>query len=1363
MANNNKEKYYLGLDMGTGSIGWAVTDKNYEIIKKHGKALWGIRLFESANTAEERRKYRTDRRRRERSKNRLALLQEIFAEEISKKDPGFFQRMKESKYYPEDKRDLNGNIPPLPYTLFADEEFTDADFHQKFHTIYHLRNALMKQPENKPDIRLLYLALHHIIKHRGHFLFEGKKISEVTDFSNTVKVLTECAEENDIMIALDSTQINKFENIMQNKDISRTEKKKQISELIMENNMKSAKENTKQIKALAGLLAGCSTKLSDLFADKSLDEEEHSTISFSDNNYEESISSIELILTDRFLLILAAKAIFDWSVLNDILGSSTCLSEAKIQIYEKHKKDLENLKELLKTESSVYHQVFGVPESDKTTNYSSYIGMVRKNGKKQPIAKKCSKEDFYAFLKKILNNFSCSDEKKPIMEEILTEMEKGTLLPKQVIRDNGVIPYQLHERELNKILENASRYYPFLNEKDADGYSAIEKIQSIFHFRIPYYVGPINTYHSKLGGNSWAIRRDVTGKIYPWNFSEKIDEEKSAEKFVLRMTNKCTYLIGEDVLPKESLLYAKYSVLNELNNLRIDGELASVEVKQKIYNDVFKHSRNVTGKKVKDYLVREGIIEKRQELSGFDQNFKSSLKAYHDFKQIVGEISLSEAEKEDIIKDITLFADSQRMLKKRLRLKYPALSDKQISQLAEKKYSGWGRLSRKFLEEIESVNTETGEIFNIITALWETNDNLMQLLSKKYNFAKSIENQNSQNTSEGAITYEDVENLYVSPAVKRPIWQTLKIVNEIEHIMGCAPERIFVEMAREPGQKGERKISRRTALQQLYRSCQKEVPELYNSLSQSRDDNAFRSDKLYLYYAQMGRCMYSNEVIDFNDLFTNRYDIDHIYPQSKVMDDSMDNRVLVKRELNSNKSDAFPVPLDYVNNAKDLWQTLLQKKLITKEKYHRLTRREGFDDNELAGFIARQLVETRQSTKAVTQLLKKAYPETEIVYAKAAAVSSFRQKFDFIKVRDINDYHHAKDAYLNIVVGNTYFVKFTKNAAWFVKNNPGRTYNLKKMFEQETVKNNNETAWISGEAGTIRTVKKWMKKNNILFTRRAYEGTGELFDQQILKKGKGQVPIKNTASDTRLASIEKYGAYNKASGAYFILVQSEDKKGNLIWSMKHVPIYLAKNLESSPENMLQYCEKEFGLKKPAILIPKIKMDSLFEVDGFRMHLSGRSNNRLVFKNANQLVVSDAAQRTLKKAAKYCADYKINKNAQISDKTQLNEQDLQEIYKEFQYKLQNTIYGKRLGTQLQTLEKGKEKFDSLTREEKCLILNEILHLFQCQSTTANLTLIDGPGHAGILLLNNDISKLEHISIINQSITGFYEQAIDLKAL
>ncbi|RND35864.1 CRISPR-associated protein Cas9/Csn1, subtype II/NMEMI [Lacticaseibacillus paracasei] len=37
-----------------------------------------------------------------------------------------------------------------------------------------------------------------------------------------------------------------------------------------------------------------------------------------------------------------------------------------------------------------------------------------------------------------------------------------------------------------------------------------------------------------------------------------------------------TYLIGEDVLPKQSLLYQSYEVLNELNNVRVnDNKLSS--------------------------------------------------------------------------------------------------------------------------------------------------------------------------------------------------------------------------------------------------------------------------------------------------------------------------------------------------------------------------------------------------------------------------------------------------------------------------------------------------------------------------------------------------------------------------------------------------------------------------------------------------------------------------------------------------------------------------------------------------------------------------------------------------------------------
>ena len=92
------QEYYLGLDLGTASTGWAITDPEYHVLRKHGKALWGVRLFESASTAEERRMFRTGRRRLDRRNWRIQILQEIFAEEICKIDPGFFLRMKESKY-----------------------------------------------------------------------------------------------------------------------------------------------------------------------------------------------------------------------------------------------------------------------------------------------------------------------------------------------------------------------------------------------------------------------------------------------------------------------------------------------------------------------------------------------------------------------------------------------------------------------------------------------------------------------------------------------------------------------------------------------------------------------------------------------------------------------------------------------------------------------------------------------------------------------------------------------------------------------------------------------------------------------------------------------------------------------------------------------------------------------------------------------------------------------------------------------------------------------------------------------------------------------------------------------------------------
>ena len=89
MSKKFAGEYYLGLDIGTDSVGWAVADNQYNVLKFNGKSMWGIRLFDAAQTAAERRMFRTARRRVERRRWRLELLQELFQNEIEKRDPDF--------------------------------------------------------------------------------------------------------------------------------------------------------------------------------------------------------------------------------------------------------------------------------------------------------------------------------------------------------------------------------------------------------------------------------------------------------------------------------------------------------------------------------------------------------------------------------------------------------------------------------------------------------------------------------------------------------------------------------------------------------------------------------------------------------------------------------------------------------------------------------------------------------------------------------------------------------------------------------------------------------------------------------------------------------------------------------------------------------------------------------------------------------------------------------------------------------------------------------------------------------------------------------------------------------------------------
>ena len=1419
------QDYYMGLDIGTNSVGWAVTDVNYNLIKApvFGKYknhdMWGIRLFESGNTASKRRMARSNQRRGQRKVQRIKLLQDLFAKEMEKVDPTFFIRLNESRLYPEDKSELL-NLEKHP--LFTEGIHDESEYYKKYPTIYHLRKELIDKVEPH-DIRLVYLALHHILKYRGHFLREGS-FADAVSFDEPFNSLI--ASFGDMGIEIISKDREKVKNILSNNSLSNSFKQKLLSEqfgIILRNSSQeelSEKELAKKHKLIVAeitkLMVGNKGAISKIFENVPADIDGTKTdTKFSEQKYEAELKPIlEAQYPDEIACIDYIKELYDWSVLQEILSSETkYISDAKIDSYNRHQENLKILK----------NQIFKVYFSDEdyrnffkrnaNCNYVSYIGFMKRNGKRVRV-KKCSEDDFYSNLKKILDRAKPEAEHNSdqIFESVYAQVENHMLLPLQRNKDNGVIPKQVHEYELNAILNNAANYLPFLNDID-EGATSIEdksvkgKIKSIFNYRIPYYVGPLSTRHKKetngrqIGANVWIVRKEgmENERIYPWNFNEIVDKEKCNEIFIERMTNKCTYLIGEDVLPKNSLLYKKFMVLNELNNIKVYGKKIPVSLKQDIYNELFKKKAKVTGKDLLEHLQRvmNDTTLSLEDLSGFDKekDFTNNLSSYLDFKKKVfhdKELTFEQENvAETIIKWITIYGDDSRIIGDMVKRHFSDMfSKEQLVQIKRLHYSGWGNFSEKLLVDIYGmVGDELGNRWSIIEGMWHTNENLMQLLSNKYMFIEEIDKRNSQDDFDvDDKSYENlISGLYVSPANKRAIWQTIQIVEEIQNIMKHPAKKIFVEMARGGAKIKRRTTSRKQKLIDLYNKCDEDVREWALEEIESRDEREFNSNKLFLYYLQQGKCAYTGHPINLADLMagSSRWDRDHIYPQSKIKDDSLDNLVLVERDKNAKKDNGL-ISREIQQKMEQTWKYWYIKGFITKEKLDRLLRRDDFTDDELSGFIARQLVETRQTTKVVADVMKQIYANngTKIVYVKAGLVSDFRKyPLGVLKSRRVNDYHHAKDAYLNIVVGNVYNSKFTDNPWKWMKENREKIDSGKISFNKtmcfDVVDTNGEIVWkgcdkFQGEdgkshfvkmedpelkgniivvGGDLDRVRKIVRQDNCMYTEYTYCQNGKLYDGTHERKGSGAatVPLKGNLP------IEKYGGYKSAVTSYFAEVEFDGKKGKRVKNIIGMPIYISNMLEHNPSAFIEYCENK-GMKNVTVIYPKIKKNSLLIANGFPMRIRGESSPNIIMKGNLQLKISVDMQECIRRIEKV-----IEKNTENIDDIHdgIKDEDLIDLYDEYTKKLQVGVYSNRPANMKDVLTNGRETFINLSIEDKCCLLDEILTMLRCDiKTNSNLELIKYKANVGDIKKNTNVLCKNTLVLVNQSVTGLYENRVKL---
>ncbi len=1373
--------WYLGLDIGTASVGWAATDTEYKIIRKNKKRLWGVRLFEEATTAEERRGYRSSRRRLARRKWRLNLLEELFTQEISKIDSNFFLRLKESQYHYEDK------THQVPYAIFNDKDYTDKDYYKEYPTIYHLRAKLMS--EENPDIRKVFLAIHHILKNRGHFLLQGQSFKD----GNLNNLIKELLKLDILHIGFDVTEeiVSKIATI--------SLEKKTLTDKV--NDLKKLYPKEKQLLEVFRLIFGGKTSLDKLFAIDEYKELDASvkSVSFKEKIYEEVRHDYEQVLSNYIELLDLAKLVYDSIILSDIKKEGKTLSESKVELYNKHRDDLTKLKKLVKNDTKlsedkkveIYAEIFK-EDKDKGTNYVNYI-------RKSEEGKGCNYEDFKKFLVKELARL----EESAAKDEILRDLELEIFLPLQRTKDNSVVPYQIHKEELVKILDNAVKYHSFLDEKDESGYSVKEKVIQLLEFRIPYYVGPLNSSKkAKEDGFAWSVRNKgyENTPVTPWNYEKVIDESASAEKFITNLTNKCTYLKGEDVLPKSSLLYSEFALLNELNALKYDGNRISLEARNVIIEKLFKQQgKKVTKTSIKNLLKAEGYIDGKGEITGIDITVKNDLKSYRDFKKILKD-KFNTEHVENIILWITLYGESRKLIKAKIEAVYGDIySKEEIAKMSRLVYKDWGRFSRKLLTELVSkklYNEETGECLNIIGAMRQNNILFMELLADRFDYAQQITDYNKELQKEVTeITPEILDDLYVSPSVKRSIWQTVRIVEELKKIIGCAPTKIFVETTRSNQEKKKPTDSRKKQLELFYKAVKKDVKELekevgllnfdkLNERLSSVEPSKLKAKKLYLYYTQLGRCMYSGETIDITQLNTTAYDIDHIYPQSKVKDDSFTNTVLVKREYNAAKTDRYPLGSDIQTPSnRKFWKFLKEKGLITDEKYNRLVRTEEFSDEELTGFIARQLVETSQSVKAVASILGELNPETSICYSKAENVSSFRQNFgkikdgnrksdnteQLIKVREINDYHHAKDAYLNVVVGNVYDTKFTRNVFNFIKDKKdGRKYSLNNVF-YENVSNSNTVAWEMNK--TVHQVEKVMNNNNILVTRRTSEQKGGLFDATVYKakiaaKAKEGVYYPLKTSNPVVKDVTKYGGYTSIGIAYYSIFEYilVSKKGEeKITRIIPIPIFISQNIKDDSA-LLEFGKTQINTKSSEeikdfkLMYRKLCIGSKININNYQYYIGGKSDERFYYDSAVQVILDKLSEQYTKILSKYQNWKKENKDGELWEG--ITEEKNVELYNTLVEKMNSGVFTKKKTNKFSELncEEIRNNFIKITVEEQAKVLLEILNLLTNKKSIFDLRSIDIKVARGKISFN--LTNLTQFSIIEQSVTGFYEKEITI---
>ena len=277
-----------------------------------------------------------------------------------------------------------------------------------------------------------------------------------------------------------------------------------------------------------------------------------------------------------------------------------------------------------------------------------------------------------------------------------------------------------------------------------------------------------------------------------------------------------------------------------------------------------------------------------------------------------------------------------------------------------------------------------------------------------------------------------------NPTVVRVQNELRKVVNNLIGLYG-KPDLIRVELAREIGKSKSEREEMSKGMRQRETQRKKARDHLTeNGRVNPSDDDV---EKWLLWKESGEQCPYTGDKIGFDDLFSGnpRFEVEHIWPRSKSLDNSFRNKTLCRKDINLAKGDR--IPFEFFRNDPDGWQAAKDRvwKMVVPSGMRAGKARRFCAESMPDDFASRQLNDTGYAARQASEFLKRLWPDVgptgdvyvQPVTGKVTAQLRRRWRLNHILGADgektrADHRHHAIDALVVACADGGYTQKLSR-------------------------------------------------------------------------------------------------------------------------------------------------------------------------------------------------------------------------------------------------------------------------------------------------------------------------------------------------